>query len=130
MFRIKPRRVLICLRFAIYPLIKRVSYWPQAWLAIGIGVGFAQSWYQIDEDGEVHLNSFPEPVEALPTPAATPTPLIHSDISDSNIDPHGTSFPSMASKQDLVKAKPREPTPTILSMLDNVSVRVCLDMRF
>ncbi|EJC99728.1 UbiA prenyltransferase [Fomitiporia mediterranea MF3/22] len=40
------------LRFIIYPLIKRVSYWPQAWLAIGVNVGFIQSWYQIDNDLE------------------------------------------------------------------------------
>ncbi|TCD67181.1 hypothetical protein EIP91_000407 [Steccherinum ochraceum] len=33
---------------AIYPLIKRVSYWPQAWLAISVNIGFAQSWFQID----------------------------------------------------------------------------------
>ncbi|KAH8102066.1 UbiA prenyltransferase [Cristinia sonorae] len=34
---------------AIYPLIKRVSYWPQAWLAISVNVLFAQSWFQIDD---------------------------------------------------------------------------------
>ncbi|KAH8079058.1 UbiA prenyltransferase [Cristinia sonorae] len=37
---------------AIYPLIKRVSYWPQAWLAISMNILFAQSWFQID-------NTFP-----------------------------------------------------------------------
>ncbi|THH07848.1 hypothetical protein EW145_g3107 [Phellinidium pouzarii] len=33
---------------SIYPLIKRFSYWPQAWLGISVNLGFAQSWFQID----------------------------------------------------------------------------------
>jgi len=32
----------------VYPLVKRVSYWPQAWLGIMLHIGFAQGWYQID----------------------------------------------------------------------------------
>ncbi|PAV19346.1 prenyltransferase [Pyrrhoderma noxium] len=34
---------------SIYPLVKRISYWPQAWLALSVNIGFAQSWFQIDD---------------------------------------------------------------------------------
>ncbi|KAI5119661.1 hypothetical protein M0805_007752 [Coniferiporia weirii] len=33
---------------SIYPLIKRFSYWPQAWLGIAVNIGFALSWFQLD----------------------------------------------------------------------------------
>jgi len=31
-------------RFAIYPLLKRVTYWPQAWLGIAMNFGFITAW--------------------------------------------------------------------------------------
>ncbi|PPQ65925.1 hypothetical protein CVT24_011258 [Panaeolus cyanescens] len=30
--------------FAIYPLLKRVTYWPQAWLGIAMNLGFPVAW--------------------------------------------------------------------------------------
>jgi len=30
--------------FAIYPLLKRVTYWPQAWLGIAMNFGFITAW--------------------------------------------------------------------------------------
>jgi len=30
--------------FIVYPLLKRVTYWPQAWLGIGMNFGFLVSW--------------------------------------------------------------------------------------
>ncbi|KAL5492822.1 hypothetical protein ACEPAI_4270 [Sanghuangporus weigelae] len=34
---------------SIYPLMKRVTYWPQAWLGIAINFGYLVSWYAIGE---------------------------------------------------------------------------------
>ncbi|KAK7446660.1 hypothetical protein VKT23_014355 [Stygiomarasmius scandens] len=30
--------------FAIYPLLKRVTYWPQAWLGFAMNFGFVTAW--------------------------------------------------------------------------------------
>jgi 4-hydroxybenzoate polyprenyltransferase len=30
--------------FAIYPLLKRVTYWPQAWLGFAMNFGFVVAW--------------------------------------------------------------------------------------
>ncbi|KAF7328083.1 4-hydroxybenzoate polyprenyltransferase, mitochondrial [Mycena kentingensis (nom. inval.)] len=30
--------------FAVYPLLKRVTYWPQAWLGLAMNFGFIPSW--------------------------------------------------------------------------------------
>jgi 4-hydroxybenzoate polyprenyltransferase len=34
-------------RFIIYPLLKRITYWPQAWLGIAMNFGFVVSWVGI-----------------------------------------------------------------------------------
>jgi 4-hydroxybenzoate polyprenyltransferase len=31
-------------RFAIYPLLKRITYWPQAWLGFAMNFGFITAW--------------------------------------------------------------------------------------
>lgn len=31
-----------------YPLIKRVSWWPQAWLGLAVNIGFSLAWFQVD----------------------------------------------------------------------------------
>jgi 4-hydroxybenzoate polyprenyltransferase len=31
-------------RFAIYPLLKRVTHWPQAWLGFAMNFGFITAW--------------------------------------------------------------------------------------
>ncbi|KAF9045180.1 UbiA prenyltransferase family [Panaeolus papilionaceus] len=33
--------------FAIYPLLKRITYWPQAWLGIAMNLGFPVAWTTI-----------------------------------------------------------------------------------
>lgn len=33
--------------FAIYPLLKRITYWPQAWLGFAMNVGFVVAWTAI-----------------------------------------------------------------------------------
>ncbi|KAK7055820.1 mitochondrial 4-hydroxybenzoate polyprenyltransferase [Favolaschia claudopus] len=38
--------------FAIYPLLKRITYWPQAWLGLAMNFGFITSWISVLE--EVH----------------------------------------------------------------------------
>lgn len=32
---------------AAYPLMKRITHWPQAWLGLAINVGFVSSWVAI-----------------------------------------------------------------------------------
>ena len=31
-----------------YPLIKRFSWWPQAWLGFAVNIGFSLAWFQVD----------------------------------------------------------------------------------
>ncbi|KAF8217501.1 UbiA prenyltransferase family [Mycena galopus ATCC 62051] len=33
--------------FAIYPLLKRVTYWPQAWLGLAMNFGFVTAWISV-----------------------------------------------------------------------------------
>ncbi|KAF7300148.1 4-hydroxybenzoate polyprenyltransferase, mitochondrial [Mycena kentingensis (nom. inval.)] len=35
--------------FAIYPLLKRITYWPQAWLGLAMNFGFITSWLSVSE---------------------------------------------------------------------------------
>ncbi|KAF7344104.1 4-hydroxybenzoate polyprenyltransferase, mitochondrial [Mycena venus] len=39
--------ILIGYRFAIYPLLKRVTHWPQAWLGFAMNFGFITSWISV-----------------------------------------------------------------------------------
>ncbi|EJD00228.1 UbiA prenyltransferase, partial [Fomitiporia mediterranea MF3/22] len=34
----------------LYPLFKRVTYWPQAWLGVAINFGFLVTWFEINYD--------------------------------------------------------------------------------
>jgi 4-hydroxybenzoate polyprenyltransferase len=36
--------IFIFISFAIYPLFKRITYWPQAWLGIAMNFGFITAW--------------------------------------------------------------------------------------
>ncbi|KAJ7211602.1 UbiA prenyltransferase family [Mycena pura] len=33
--------------FAVYPLLKRVTYWPQAWLGLAMNFGFVTAWISV-----------------------------------------------------------------------------------
>ena len=35
------------LRFAVYPLLKRITHWPQAWLGFAMNFGFITSWVSV-----------------------------------------------------------------------------------
>jgi len=35
--------------FAIYPLMKRVTYWPQAWLGFAMNFGFVAAWVSVTQ---------------------------------------------------------------------------------
>ncbi|KAJ7648275.1 UbiA prenyltransferase family [Mycena polygramma] len=37
----------VVLRFAIYPLLKRVTHWPQAWLGFAMNFGFVTAWLSV-----------------------------------------------------------------------------------
>ncbi|KIM41215.1 hypothetical protein M413DRAFT_410751 [Hebeloma cylindrosporum] len=39
--------------FAIYPLLKRVTYWPQAWLGIAMNFGFITAWMALTSSDTV-----------------------------------------------------------------------------
>lgn len=40
-------------RFAIYPLLKRVTHWPQAWLGFAMNFGFISAW--IAKVGDINI---------------------------------------------------------------------------
>lgn len=41
--------------FIIYPLMKRITYWPQAWLGIAMNFGLVISWVAVTEKVDVQL---------------------------------------------------------------------------
>lgn len=41
----------------IYPFMKRVTHWPQAWLGIAINFGFVVAWLLVDETHAYSRNS-------------------------------------------------------------------------
>ncbi|KAG7096099.1 hypothetical protein E1B28_006775 [Marasmius oreades] len=41
--------------FAIYPLLKRVTYWPQAWLGFAMNFGFITAWISTTEIVDIPL---------------------------------------------------------------------------
>ncbi|KAF9254778.1 UbiA prenyltransferase [Marasmius fiardii PR-910] len=41
--------------FAIYPLLKRVTYWPQAWLGFAMNFGFITAWISVTDVVDVSL---------------------------------------------------------------------------
>lgn len=41
--------------FAIYPLFKRFTYWPQAWLGIAMNFGFITAWISTTGSMDVRL---------------------------------------------------------------------------
>ena len=43
---------ILC-RFAIYPLLKRVTHWPQAWLGIAMNFGFITAWMSLTSSSTV-----------------------------------------------------------------------------
>ncbi|KAJ6471948.1 UbiA prenyltransferase family [Mycena sanguinolenta] len=43
--------------FAIYPLLKRVTYWPQAWLGFAMNFGFVTAWISVTGTANYRLLS-------------------------------------------------------------------------
>ncbi|KAK2462541.1 hypothetical protein APHAL10511_005511 [Amanita phalloides] len=41
--------------FAIYPLLKRITYWPQAWLGIAMNFGFVTAWLATTDSIDIYL---------------------------------------------------------------------------
>ncbi|KIK67687.1 hypothetical protein GYMLUDRAFT_154954 [Collybiopsis luxurians FD-317 M1] len=52
-----PTMRLLVVRFAIYPLLKRVTYWPQAWLGFAMNFGFVTAWVSTTNSLNVPLLS-------------------------------------------------------------------------
>lgn len=42
-------------RSCIYPLLKRVTHWPQAWLGLAINFGAVVSWLQVEGTADYAL---------------------------------------------------------------------------
>ena len=82
--------------------------------------------YRVDEDGEVQLSNYTEPTESSP-PTATERSPAYTD--NGHADTNQTSIAD-GHDQLMLDPKPREPTPTILSMLDNVCAEVFLDLKY
>jgi len=47
--------LIFIISFAIYPLFKRFTYWPQAWLGIAMNFGFITAWISITGSMDTHL---------------------------------------------------------------------------
>jgi len=43
--------------FAIYPLLKRVTYWPQAWLGFAMNFGFVVAWTATTDSIDLDVNA-------------------------------------------------------------------------
>lgn len=42
-------------RFIVYPLMKRITYWPQAWLGIAMNFGVVVSWVAVTNKVDLQL---------------------------------------------------------------------------
>lgn len=47
--------LIFVISFAIYPLLKRITYWPQAWLGIAMNFGFITAWISTAGFTDMHL---------------------------------------------------------------------------
>ena len=47
--------MIIIHSFAIYPLLKRVTHWPQAWLGFAMNFGFVTAWVATTGDFNINL---------------------------------------------------------------------------
>ena len=41
--------------FIIYPLMKRITYWPQAWLGIAMNFGLVVAWVAVTNEVNIQL---------------------------------------------------------------------------
>ncbi len=79
---------------------------------------FAQEIYRINDEGEVDLVTDFESTQSLSTSVAAPAPSSagKEEPSSDQLDLGVTSLPTIP----VLRPMPREPTPTLLSLLDNV----------
>jgi 4-hydroxybenzoate polyprenyltransferase len=49
-------RFMIVISFMVYPLLKRVTYWPQAWLGFAMNFGFVIAWAAVTDSIDWNVN--------------------------------------------------------------------------
>jgi hypothetical protein len=76
-----------------------------------------QSWN--NDEGEVEEVLRIDPAETLPSPVGTPVPL---DYLEAISQPSSTTLPSNPAFSEEEKPAPREPTPQLLKLIDEVRI--------
>jgi hypothetical protein len=83
------------------------------------GTRTPQETWHINDEGEVELALRIDPTESLPTPSGSPAP----PILDSGQSGPLTSLRTPGGGQEPLAYKPREPTPTLLNLIDHVRLQ-------
>ena len=81
------------------------------------GTQIPQETWHINDEGEVELALRVDPTESLPTPSGSPMP---SSIADSGQLGQLICQQAQGVLQDPEGCKPREPTPTLMKLIDHV----------
>jgi len=84
------------------------------------------SWQQVDDEGEVEQVLKVDPAETLPSPAGTPVPL---DFLEGLAQPSEEPVASASKFLEEVYT-PREPTPELLKLIDEVCITSLIDLPF